>query len=52
MLLNPGGKLYFELNPLTAEKAKEYAVLSGQFNSAELLKDLSGKIRFLKAVKK
>ncbi|MFO0357136.1 MAG: peptide chain release factor N(5)-glutamine methyltransferase [Sphingobacteriaceae bacterium] len=49
--LNTGGKLYFELNPLTAEDVKGYAVASNSFNSVELFKDMSGNLRFLKATK-
>ncbi|MEO6303056.1 MAG: peptide chain release factor N(5)-glutamine methyltransferase [Bacteroidia bacterium] len=49
--LNAKGKLYFELNPLTADAVKLYAQESKQFNEVELIKDLSGKMRFLNAVK-
>lgn len=49
MLLTKNGKLYFELNPLTAEEVKNYALGSGVFTKAELLKDMSGKVRFFKA---
>ncbi|MCC6372217.1 MAG: peptide chain release factor N(5)-glutamine methyltransferase [Bacteroidia bacterium] len=49
--LNSGGSLYFELNPLTAQKVLEYVEASGQFKTCELLKDLSGKTRFLQATK-
>lgn len=44
-----GGALYFELNPLTAEQVKEDAIASGLFREVILIKDLSGKTRFLKA---
>jgi release factor glutamine methyltransferase len=47
-----GGSLYFELNPITSEKVQEYALNSNLFNEVELLKDLSGKIRFLRAKRK
>lgn len=50
-LLKPSGKLYFELNPLTASFVNRYALASGLFESTELLKDMSGNTRFLKAVK-
>lgn len=46
------GKLYFELNPLTALYVKDYAQSVNLFSQIELIKDMSGKIRFLKAVKK
>lgn len=49
--LNSGGVLYFELNPLFGENVKQAAVLSNQFTEVSLIKDLSGNIRFLKAVK-
>ncbi len=50
LLLNPGGKLYFELNPLTAEEVKTLAMASGLFKEVNLLKDMSGKERFLRAI--
>ena len=43
--LNANGKLYFELNPLTAEDVLSYA------NNSKIFKDMSGKLRFLKALK-
>lgn len=49
--LNAGGYLYFELNPIYAEDIKQFACDSGLFKFTELLKDLSGNIRFLKAQK-
>jgi release factor glutamine methyltransferase len=49
--LNSGGKLYFELNPLTAEDVLAYANNSKIFKHRELIKDMSGKLRFLRAVK-
>lgn len=49
--LNSKGKLYFELNPLTAEDVKIYAISSKQFDTVELQRDMSGKVRFLKAEK-
>lgn len=50
--LNAGGMLYFELNPLTSGDVKEYAFQSTLFKEVELLKDMSGAQRFLRAVKK
>lgn len=49
--LKTGGRLYFELNPLTANLVKDYAMGSSQFENEELLKDMSGSVRFLRAVK-
>lgn len=45
------GYLYFELNPLYAIEVKNYADDSKLFNFAELITDMSGKQRFLKAQK-
>jgi release factor glutamine methyltransferase len=45
------GKLYFELNPLTANEVSEYAKASGIFKDVELMKDMSGNVRFLLAKK-
>jgi release factor glutamine methyltransferase len=50
--LSSKGKLYFELNPLTASDVKVYADHSKQFEKVELVKDMSGAVRFLKAVRK
>jgi len=49
--LLPGGFLYFELNPLTAADVEGYANASGLFASVALLNDMSGKQRFLKALR-
>ncbi len=49
--LREKGKLYFELNPLTAEEVRSYTLASGLFDEVNLLKDMSGNLRFLKAVK-
>lgn len=49
--LNTNGKLYFELNPLTAEEVLSYANKSKIFSHAALIKDMSGKMRFLRAQK-
>ncbi|MES2134293.1 MAG: peptide chain release factor N(5)-glutamine methyltransferase [Bacteroidota bacterium] len=50
--LEPGGFLFFELNPLFAFDVKNYANTVNLFNFAELITDMSGKNRFLKAQKK
>jgi release factor glutamine methyltransferase len=47
--LKPGGNLYFELNPLTAENVLRLANSENLFGTCELLTDLSGKKRFLRA---
>lgn len=49
-LLMPKGKLYFELNPLTANEVKSYADNTDLFTSVELINDMSGKLRFMKAI--
>ena len=49
--LNTGGKLYFELNPLTATDVCDYLRHLG-FCEIELRQDVFGKQRFLKATKK
>lgn len=49
--LSTGGRLYFELNPLTAQEVKRYADESGLFRSTELRKDLTNHLRFFKATK-
>ena len=48
--LKPGGKLYFELNPLTAERVGDYLRQLG-FQQIEFHNDQFGKKRFLKATK-
>ena len=50
--LEENGFLYFELNPLYAIDVNNYANASKIFNFTEVLKDMSGKQRFLKAQKK
>ncbi len=50
--LAPGGYLFFELNPLFAVDIKNYVDRINLFNFAELITDMSGKNRFLKARKK
>ena len=49
--LNPGGRLYFEINPLTAKDLKDLISRKG-FSDVQLLRDSSGKLRFLSARKK
>lgn len=51
-ILVSGGKLYFELNPLTANLVKLYTIQSRFFLEVKLINDMSGKTRFLKATKK
>ena len=48
--LNPGGMLFFELNPLTANDVSSYLQRLG-FTEVEIRKDDYGKDRFLKAKK-
>jgi release factor glutamine methyltransferase len=50
--LEEKGYLFFELNPIYANDVKNYANDSKIFNFTEILKDMSGKERFLKAQKK
>ncbi len=50
--LEPNGYLFFELNPLFASDVKNYANERNLFNFTELMLDMSGKKRFLKAQKK
>lgn len=45
------GKLYFELNPLTANEVDDYAKRSNLFDATFLIKDMSGTLRFFKAIK-
>lgn len=47
-IINEGGKLYFELNPVYALEIKQI-VLNNSFNNVEIQKDLQGKERILKA---
>lgn len=49
--LEEKGHLFFELNPLYANEVKKYAEESQLFKKIEVLKDMSGKLRFLKAQK-
>jgi release factor glutamine methyltransferase len=48
--INPGGALYFELNPLTANEVSNYLNHLG-FSEIEIRQDQFGKQRFLKATK-
>lgn len=48
--LQPGGRLYFELNPLTAEIVSNY-LLSLGFRNIEIRNDQFGRQRMLKAIK-
>ncbi len=48
--LNPGGLLFFELNPLTADQVCDSLRTTG-FMEIEIRKDQFGKNRFLKATK-
>jgi len=50
--LNSKGFLYFELNPHRAIEVKNYADTSNLFIFTQLISDMSGKSRFLKAQKK
>jgi release factor glutamine methyltransferase len=50
--LEEKGWLFFELNPMYAIDVKNYANDSKNFNFTEILNDMSGKQRFLKAQKK
>jgi release factor glutamine methyltransferase len=50
--LEEKGWLFFELNPMYAIDVKNYANDSKIFNFTEILSDMSGKQRFLKAQKK
>ncbi len=50
-MLNPGGRLYFELNPFTASAVQQQVDKTGIFKSSALIKDMSGNMRFLKATR-
>ena len=50
--LEENGYLFFELNPIYANAVKNYANDSKIFNFTEIMQDMSGKERFLKAQKK
>lgn len=46
--LRPGGRIYFEINPLHAEALKELMEKAG-YADVSLIRDMSGKLRFLEA---
>jgi release factor glutamine methyltransferase len=50
--LEEKGYLFFEVNPIYANDVKKYANDSKIFNFTEIVKDMSGKERFLKSQKK
>ncbi|MBS1651497.1 MAG: peptide chain release factor N(5)-glutamine methyltransferase [Bacteroidetes bacterium] len=50
-LLEKNGKLFFELNPITANNVYNEAINSNLFSEVKLIKDLSGNDRFLTALK-
>lgn len=50
--LSENGFLFFELNPLFANDVMNYADSANLFKTIEVIKDMSGKQRFLKAQKK
>ncbi len=50
--LTKKGYLFFELNPFFANEVMIYADSSNQFETIEIINDMSGKQRFLKAQKK
>ena len=47
--LNPGGRLYFEINPLKVEELKEMLTNAG-YHSIETRCDIFGKLRMIKAI--
>ena len=47
--LNPGGRLYFEINPLLAEEMKNMLVSAG-YCDVEVRRDIFGKQRMIKAI--
>jgi release factor glutamine methyltransferase len=49
--LKAKGRLYFEMNPLTASMVHDYAIHSGLFSEVEMIHDMSGSQRFLKAIR-
>ncbi len=48
--LRDGGKLYFELNPLTAKEVSDSMVAMG-WKDIEIVRDMYGKNRFMRAIK-
>lgn len=49
--LRPGGTLYFELNPLSAQEVKEYIESQPGWDEPAVWRDSHGKLRFLKVAK-
>jgi release factor glutamine methyltransferase len=49
-MLRPGGKIYFEINPLYAKELKE-ATEQLEFANVVVTRDTDGKLRFLSAIK-
>ena len=47
--LNPGGRLYFEINPLKVEELKEMLTNAG-YHDIEVRRDIFGKLRMIKAI--
>ncbi|MGE0567168.1 MAG: peptide chain release factor N(5)-glutamine methyltransferase [Bacteroidia bacterium] len=47
-----GGLLYFELNPITANSVKEYIESTFLYEVIDILKDMSGNNRFIRAKKR
>ena len=47
--LNPGGKLYFEINPIKVEELKQM-LIDADYHGIEVRKDIFGKLRFIKAI--
>lgn len=48
--LSPGGRLYFEVNPLFAKQLKS-ELIQMDYSEVEILEDISRKARFIRAVK-
>jgi release factor glutamine methyltransferase len=46
--LKPGGRLYFEINPLKADDMKLMLATAG-YHNVELRSDIFGKLRLIKA---
>jgi release factor glutamine methyltransferase len=47
--LNPGGKLYFEINPLLVEEMKDMLMCAG-YRDVQVRNDIFGKPRMIKAI--
>ena len=50
--LQTKGRLYFELNPITAGEVMAYSLASDLFEKVEVIDDLSGKARFFIGIRK